>query len=109
MKGARIMLENLESDFKKVLLAGIGALATTVEKSKDIVDSLVKKGEITIEQGKALNEELKRNLKEQNEEKESAAYAADICEKLEYLNAEDIAKMKEKLAELEEKQKNGNC
>ena len=28
------MLGNLESDLKKVLLAGIGALATTVEKSK---------------------------------------------------------------------------
>ena len=53
------MLGNLESDLKKVLLAGIGALATTVEKSKDIVDELVKKGEITVEQGKALNEELK--------------------------------------------------
>mgnify|MGYP006925690112 CR=1 FL=1 len=42
------MLGNLESDLKKVLLAGIGALATTVEKSKDIVDELVKKGEMVI-------------------------------------------------------------
>ena len=58
------MLGNLESDLKKVLLAGIGALATTVEKSKDIVDELVKKGEITVEQGKALNEELKHTISE---------------------------------------------
>ena len=63
------MLGNLESDLKKVLLAGIGALATTVEKSKDIVDELVKKGEITVEQGKALNEELKHDIQEQKEEK----------------------------------------
>ena len=62
------MLGNLESDLKKVLLAGIGALATTVEKSKDIVDELVKKGEITVEQGKALNEELKHDIQEQKEE-----------------------------------------
>ena len=68
------MLGNLESDLKKVLLAGIGALATTVEKSKDIVDELVKKGEITVEQGKALNEELKHDIQEQKEEKESAIF-----------------------------------
>ena len=80
------MLGNLESDLKKVLLAGIGALATTVEKSKDIVDELVKKGEITVEQGKALNEELKHDIQEQKEEKESAACAADVTEKLEHLN-----------------------
>ena len=30
------MLGNLESDLKKVLLAGIGALPTTVEKSKAV-------------------------------------------------------------------------
>ncbi len=102
------MLGNLESDLKKVLLAGIGALATTVEKSKDIVDELVKKGEITVEQGKALNEELKHDIKEQREEAASAVCAADVTEKLERLNAEDLAKIKEKLAELEEKQKNGD-
>lgn len=45
----------------KVLLAGIGALATGVEKSQEIIDSLVKKGELTVEQGRILNTELKRN------------------------------------------------
>ena len=40
---------------RKVFLAGVGALATTVEKSQEIVDDLVKKGELTVEQGKALN------------------------------------------------------
>lgn len=63
------MLGNLESDLKKVLLAGIGALATTVEKSKDIVDELVKKGEITVEQGKALNEELNTIFKNKKKKK----------------------------------------
>ena len=44
---------------KNLLLMGIGAAATTAEKSREIVDDLVKKGEITIDQGKVLNEELK--------------------------------------------------
>ncbi len=45
----------------KVLLAGIGALATGVEKGQEIVDGLVKKGELTVEQGKIFNTELRRN------------------------------------------------
>ena len=49
---------------RKVFLAGVGALATTVEKGQEIVDDLVKKGEITVEQGKALNTELKRKASE---------------------------------------------
>ena len=47
---------------KKIFLAGIGAIAVTAEKSAEIVDGLVKKGEITVEQGKILNEELKRDV-----------------------------------------------
>lgn len=57
----------------KVFLAGIGALATTVEKSQSIVDDLVKKGELTVEQGKALNTELKRKASEAKESRESKA------------------------------------
>ena len=57
------MLDALGAEMKKILLAGIGAVALTTEKAKDLVDDLVKKGEITVEQGKVLNEELKRNVK----------------------------------------------
>lgn len=55
---------NLGDGLRKIVLAGIGALATTYEKSSEIVDELVKKGEITVEQGKALNTELKRKVSE---------------------------------------------
>lgn len=56
---------------RKVFLAGVGALATTVEKGQEIVDDLVKKGELTVEQGKALNTELKRKAEEVKEEREA--------------------------------------
>ncbi len=49
---------------KNVVLAGIGAAAVTTEKAKDVADELVKKGSLTVEQGKVLNEELKHNIKE---------------------------------------------
>ena len=55
-------MEKLTDNLKKVILAGIGAVAITAEKSKDV--DMVKKGELTVEQGKVLNEELKHNLKQ---------------------------------------------
>ena len=58
---------------RKVFLAGVGALATTVEKSQEIVDDLVKKGELTVEQGKALNAELKHKGAEVKESSEAKA------------------------------------
>lgn len=48
----------------QLILAGIGAVAATKEKSEGILDELVKKGELTVEQGKVLNEELKHNIKD---------------------------------------------
>ncbi|MCQ4965857.1 hypothetical protein NE652_13040, partial [Bifidobacterium pseudocatenulatum] len=59
----------------KVFLAGVGALGTTVETSQLIVDYLVKKGELTVEQGMALNAELKHKVAEVKES--SAAKAAE--------------------------------
>ena len=53
----------LGDGLKKLVLMGIGAAALTAEKSQQIVDELVKRGEITVEQGKELNQELKRNVK----------------------------------------------
>ena len=56
-------MERLGENVKKLLLAGVGAVAVTAEKSKEILDDLVEKGELTVEQGKVLNEELKHNIK----------------------------------------------
>ncbi|MFQ9798065.1 MAG: hypothetical protein ACLR23_03135 [Clostridia bacterium] len=36
----------------------------TAEKAKEMIEDLVKKGELTVEQGKVLNEELKHTVKE---------------------------------------------
>ena len=54
----------LTEEIKKVFLAGIGAIATTTEKSEEILKDLVEKGELTVDQGKGLNEELKHKAKE---------------------------------------------
>ena len=56
-------MERLGEGLKKLALAGIGTAAYAVEKSADILDTLAKKGEETVEQGKVLNKELKHNVK----------------------------------------------
>ena len=57
-------MDHLSEGLRKLILAGIGAVAATKEKSEGILDELVKKGELTVEQGKVLNEELKHNIKD---------------------------------------------
>ena len=57
-------MDQLGESIRKLILAGIGAAVATKEKSEEVLKELVKKGELTVEQGKVLNEELKRNIKE---------------------------------------------
>ena len=49
---------------RKLFLASVGAVAMGAEKSQEVVEELVKKGELTVEQGKTLNQELTRKAKE---------------------------------------------
>lgn len=46
----------MDINLKSIILAGIGSVAYTYEKSADMVETLVKKGELTVNQGKELNE-----------------------------------------------------
>lgn len=89
---------NLTNEMKKLFLAGIGAVAVTAEKGKEVVDELVEKGELTIEQGKILNEELKHNIKEKFS---TPATAQTIVSDLEKVNKDELAKIKAKIEELE--------
>lgn len=50
--------------FKDIFLAGVGAAAITGEKAKEVVDTLIEKGGITVEQGKEINTELKHRATE---------------------------------------------
>ena len=51
-------MDQLSEGLRKLILADIGAVAATKEKAEGILDELMKKGELTVEQGKVLNEEL---------------------------------------------------
>ncbi|WEV66020.1 phasin family protein [Bifidobacterium sp. ESL0764] len=71
----------LGDGLRTVFLAGIGAMATTAEKGQEIVDALVKKGELTVEQGRTLNTELKHKAQEVKDDmKAQDAKAKDEAE-----------------------------
>lgn len=96
---------------KKVMLAGIGALAATAEKSKDLVDTLVKQGELTVSQGKVLNEELKRTVKSQTAKDDGPVEVEVVSDEapkaddvdLDSMSDEQIARLRARLAALDEK------
>lgn len=64
-------MATMTDPFREIFLAGVGALALGAEKSKEIVDQLVSKGQITVEQGKDIATDL------QSQAKESSAQVRD--------------------------------
>jgi len=91
-------MNNFSEDLKKIFLAGVGAVAMTAEKSKEVIEDLVKKGEITVEQGKVLNEELRHNLAEKLSEPRTAE---KVSKDLEKMSAEDLEALKAKIEALQ--------
>ena len=63
----------LGEGLKKILLVGIGTAAVTAEKSKEILDELVKKGELTVEQGKTAADSVKESAARKNDQEELKA------------------------------------
>lgn len=97
----------LGSGLTRIFLAGVGALAVTAEKSKEVVDELVKKGELTVEQGKILNEELKRDaaakVKEAVANIQSPEPLEKIMSRVDDMTPEERAALKARLEEADEK------
>ncbi|WP_286946658.1 hypothetical protein [Acetobacterium sp. UBA5834] len=99
------MLTNISEDLKKVFLFGVGAVAITAEKSKVLIDELVEKGDLTVQQGKILNEELKHNIKETIRDtvtvnvvkEETAPSAKVVIDSLDQMTPEELQKIKDKL------------
>jgi len=98
-------MADLGDTMKKVILAGIGAAAETTEKAQAMLDDMVKKGELTIEQGKVLNQELKHDVKEKwnstREEASKKAAQKDLSDILKDMSTEDLKALKAKLDALD--------
>lgn len=97
-KGVIMAGIDLGEGVRKIFLVGVGAIATGAEKSQQIIDDLVKKGELTVEQGKILNEELTRKANK------AAAETQDsfLRSRLERMTAEERAAYARKVADFAE-------
>ena len=102
-------MDSFGENVKKLLLAGIGAVAVTAEKSKDLLDEMVEKGELTVEQGKVLNEELNHNIKKTVKEKTGAGRketaAEELSDLLDKMTPEQLAALKEQIQKKEAEEK----
>lgn len=49
---------------RQIFLAGIGALAIGAEKSQDLINQLVKKGQLTVDEGKDMSKDLASQAEE---------------------------------------------
>lgn len=100
-------MEKLSEGLKKILLAGIGTVAVTAEKSKDVLDEMVKRGELTVEQGKVLNKELKHNLKNTIKNNVNVSVKPQSGDELEELlgnmTPDQLADLKDKISQMQEK------
>ena len=70
--------DDLGDGVRKIFLAGVGAVALGAEKSQEIVDDLVKKGELTVEQGKTVNEELRQKFRDATDDASQAMLTAKL-------------------------------
>ena len=97
----------LGEGIKKILLAGIGTAAVTAEKSKEVLDELVKKGELTVEQGKVLNQELKHNIKESVKKNVNVPLRPsnpdELKEVLGKMTPDQLAALKEQISKMQAK------
>ena len=86
----------LSDGFKDIFLAGVGAMAITGEKTKELVDQLISKGELTVDQGRQINTELKHKA-----EQEVATVRYDALEaRMAAMTPEERAEFAAKAAEI---------
>ena len=94
---------DITEGIRKIFLAGVGAVATTGEAAKSLIDTLVEKGELTVEQGKALNEELKKNAKDKMNRHVTVHVVnefKDVYSAVDKMSKEELGSLKERLNEL---------
>ncbi len=80
----------MKEELKNVILMGLGVMALTNEKAKELKSELLKKGSELYEKGKVANEELRHNIEEKIKENVTIVY-----EKKEVTKEDIMSKLKE--------------
>ena len=104
------------NDAKNLFLAGVGAAALTYDKASDVISQLVERGKLTIEDGRELSEELKRDVKTRaNETKDvvvekmgsvkplTKEELRSVLDEMNYVTKAELLQLKRAIEKLEEK------
>lgn len=93
------------NELKNLLLAGLGSAAYTYEKASKVIDDMVQKGKLTMDEGKELSEELKRNIKNKVEDVKPLTKEdlVSILSQMNFATKDDLQNIKQRLDMLEEK------
>ncbi len=99
--------KKIEEQLKNVVYVTVGAASVALEKAKEMVSEFQKKGKAACEKCQVNNEELKHNIKEAVDKVINVTVVKDettdeFIEKMDTLSKEDLTKIKEKIASLEE-------
>lgn len=94
------MIESL----RKVGLLGIGAVAITEEKIREVVNELVEKGEMNVDEGKTLVHELLTEKKKQVQDfdEKISKDVQNAIGKSKIASKDDVSRLEDKITELEE-------
>ena len=90
---------------KKALLAGLGSAAYTYEKASKVIEEMVEKGKLTVEDGKELSQELKKNIAEKSEKFKPVTKdeIAELLGNVNFVTRDEFEDIKNRLSKLEEK------
>lgn len=73
------MLEELGKDLKQVALAGVGAVAILAEKGSALAKECAKKGAVTVEQGRAVTQELRTKAEQAAQERRTRSQEESLA------------------------------
>ena len=107
---------DMKSEARKLFLAGVGTAALTCEKAGDVIGKLIEKGKLSVEEGKELSEELKRDISNKSAEKKedvinkfdemrplTKEILKDILDEKNYVTKADLLELKRRFDIIEEK------
>jgi polyhydroxyalkanoate synthesis regulator phasin len=95
----------MKDTFRKAFLSLVGAAAVTAEKANEMIDEFVKKGEITVDEGKKLAKELQEKAEVAQGEftQKVKKEVENTMSKLGYVKKEEFDNLKNELEKLKSK------
>ncbi len=112
------MDKKFEDVSKNVMYTAVGAVVIVAEKAQEILEECRVKGQEACEKYAVKNEELKRHAKEafknvvnvtvvkdEDEKAQEEKESNDVLSQIDKLSKEDLARVKEKINELEKEEK----